>query len=50
MDMDAAGEVSWQNTIAAQGKLVGDQQQHLGELDAKLNMFTNTICSVFISQ
>lgn len=47
--MDAAGEASWQNAMAAHGKLVREQQQHLGELDAKMNMLTNAISSTSVS-
>lgn len=47
--MDAAGEVSWRKSMAAQGNLEGEQKQSLVELDAKLNMLTNAIISDFVS-
>lgn len=47
--MDAAGESNWHKAIVVQGKLVEDQQ-HLVELDAKLNMLTSIISTTFISQ
>lgn len=36
--MNASGEHDWQKAIAAQGKLLGKHQQHLAELDAKINL------------
>lgn len=47
--MDAAGESNWHKAMVAQGRLVGDQQQHLVELDAKLNMLTSIISTTFVS-
>lgn len=38
--VDAAGEVGWPSAMAAQGKLPREQNQHLGELDAKVNLLT----------
>lgn len=47
--MDAAGEEGWQSTMLAQGKLVRDQQQCLGVLDAKINLLTNTLSQTLAS-
>lgn len=47
--MDGAGESNWHNAMAAQGKLLGEQQC-LAKLDGKLNMHTSAISSTFLPQ
>lgn len=47
--MDAAGKQEYRNATAAQWQLVGEHQQHLAKLDAKLTMFTNALSPAFIA-
>lgn len=47
--MDVAGEESQLNSMSAQGILLGEQQQCLGELDAKLNQLTRAVSRVLLA-
>lgn len=42
-------DASWRNAILAQGKLVREQQKHLGELDAKVNLLINAVSQNLVS-
>lgn len=40
--MDAAGKQNWCTAVAAQGQLVGEQQQQWSEVEAKLNLISQS--------